>query len=57
MTRDIATDELYDLRSRQPRPAVARANENQRRAPYVGARATILIVDDEPGVRQVLEEY
>lgn len=57
MDRDIATEELYDLRSREPRAASARASENKRSAAYVGSRATILIVDDEPGVREVLEEY
>ena len=58
MPRDIATEELYDLRSREPRAAVPRANEMRASAKAsVGPRATILIVDDEPGVREVLEEY
>jgi len=55
MNRDIATEALYDHRSREPRAAFARANANKGSA--VGARATILIVDDELGVREVLEEY
>jgi DNA-binding response OmpR family regulator len=57
MDGDIATEELYDLRSREPRATIARASENKRSSAYVGSRATILIVDDEPGVREVLEEY
>jgi DNA-binding response OmpR family regulator len=57
MDRDIATEELYDLRSREPRGTIVRASEHKRSAAYVGTRATILIVDDEPGVREVVEEY
>ena len=57
MDRDIATRELYDSPSRTARATVARVSENKRSATHVGARATILIVDDEPGVREVLEEY
>jgi DNA-binding response OmpR family regulator len=58
MPRDIVTEELYDLRSREPRATVPRVNEMRASAKAsVGPRATILIVDDEPGVREVLEEY
>jgi DNA-binding response OmpR family regulator len=57
MNRDIATEELYDLRSRARSAVVTRASENKGSAAYVSPRATILIVDDEPGVRDVLEEY
>ena len=53
----MRTEELYDLRSRRPAVTVSRANEIRGSAAAVGTRATILIVDDEPGVREVLEEY
>jgi len=53
----MRTEELYDLRSRRPTVTVSRASEIRGSAAAVGTRATILIVDDEPGVREVLEEY
>jgi two-component system phosphate regulon response regulator OmpR len=56
MNRDIVTEALYDLPSRA-RAAISRVTENKGSAGHLGARATILIVDDEPGVREVLEEY
>jgi two-component system phosphate regulon response regulator OmpR len=57
MNRDIAIEALYDSPSREPRSTTMRAAEAKGSAVHVGARATILIVDDEPGVREVLEEY
>jgi len=57
MDRDIVAGALYDSPSPTPRATVTRADETKRSAAYVVPRATILIVDDEPGVRDVLEEY
>ena len=58
MTQDSAAEELYDLSFHRPGALVADADEWPRRgATPVDQRATILIVDDEPGVREVLEEY
>ncbi len=57
MNRDITIEALYDSPSREPRSTIMRAAEAKGSAVHVGARATILIVDDEPGVREVLEEY
>ncbi|HZI82637.1 MAG TPA: response regulator, partial [Casimicrobiaceae bacterium] len=54
----MKTQPLYDLRSRTPGAPVPLAREMQRTLkPSVDPRATILIVDDEPDVREVLEEY
>ena len=56
--RDMKTPSMYDLRFRSPAAVIPLAREIQGiRMPPVDPRATILIVDDEPGVRDVLEEY
>ena len=56
MDRDIATQALYDSRSHSTGARGTRTREKPaERKAFV--RATILIVDDEPDVREVLEEY
>ena len=58
MTRDIKMSSLYDLRFRSSRAIVPLAREiGGMRMTSAEPRATILIVDDEPEVRDVLEEY
>jgi two-component system phosphate regulon response regulator OmpR len=58
MNRDIKMPSLYDLPFRSPRAIVPLAREIQGvRMQAAEPRATVLIVDDEPGVRDVLEEY
>jgi two-component system phosphate regulon response regulator OmpR len=54
--RDTASPELYDLRFDQEAAVVPRASAPSRGKP-VDRGATILVVDDEPEVRGVLEEY
>jgi two-component system phosphate regulon response regulator OmpR len=58
VARDITDQELYDLPFFQPEGIALRANDTggSGKAP-VAPKATILIVDDEPDVREVLEEY
>ena len=68
-----AADRFGPARNAHPRPAAAGvrsaagavadaaaspdARASERRNALVSARATILVVDDEPDVREVLEEY
>jgi DNA-binding response OmpR family regulator len=54
--RDIPSQALYDSRSYSTGARGTRAREKPDRGKAF-VRATILIVDDEPDVREVLEEY
>jgi two-component system phosphate regulon response regulator OmpR len=57
MNRDIAAQALYDFPSSSPGMLAPRPSRKPERGKAFVPRATILIVDDEDGVREVLEEY